>query len=757
MPKILKVTSNSGICQTSSPVIFNLFLYGNLRPNVIWHTKDFVIKMFGVKIGTIEDYGTIIFKNCWGPGSIPNILLFKMFGVHLGPCFFLHETGGNGGLAYQTFCYSNVWCRFFFVFELLMSCIEIQRFQWNCSILFFVLFPFCCIFRCIEIQRFQWKWFIFLFFVVFPFCCFFRCIEIQRFQWNCSIFFVFRSFSFLLYFQVHWNLWISMKMINFFCVSFFFLFVVFSGALKSRDFNETVPFFLLFVLFPFCCFFRFIEIQRFQWNWSIFFCFSFFFLFVVFSGALKSRDFNATDPFFCFSFFFLFVVFSGSLKSLHFNENDQFFLCFVFSLFVVFSGALKSRDFNKTVPFFLLFVLFPFCCFFRFIEIQRFQWNWSIFFVFRSFSFLLFFQVHWNPEISMQLIHFFVFLFFSFLLFIQVHWNPEVSMKLINFFVFLFFSVFFGVVFSGSLKSRDFNETCLPILFVFLVFPFCFFAGPLFWFFVFFLFVVFSGSLQSWISMKLLIQDCPFLSMIFSFWEFSSFQWRWKCLDFVASKSLICQTSSPVIFNLFPTEKDIYLQKLLGTKEYIPNILLIKMFGVAFGPMFFPSRNWWQRRFGVPNILLFKCLVSNFFCLWTVDELHWNPEISIKPFHFLFFVIFPFCCIFRCIEIQRFQWNCSIFFVVRSFSFLLFFQVHWNLWISMKLIHFFVFLFFSFFLFFQVHWNPEISMKLIQFFVVSFFFLFVVFSGAFFLGWCWICIHFSDKEIWVQTCFSFFL
>ena len=55
-----------------------------------------------------------------------------------------------------------------------------------------------------------------------------------------------------------------MKMINFFCVSFFFLFVVFSGALKSRDFNETVPFFLLFVLFPFCCFFRFIEIQRFQ-------------------------------------------------------------------------------------------------------------------------------------------------------------------------------------------------------------------------------------------------------------------------------------------------------------------------------------------------------------------------------------------------------------------------------------------------------------------------------------------------------------
>ena len=59
----------------------------------------------------------------------PNILLIKMFGLHLGPCFFLHETGGNGGLAYQTFCYSNVWCRIFFVFELLMSCIEIQRFQ----------------------------------------------------------------------------------------------------------------------------------------------------------------------------------------------------------------------------------------------------------------------------------------------------------------------------------------------------------------------------------------------------------------------------------------------------------------------------------------------------------------------------------------------------------------------------------------------------------------------------------------------------
>ena len=42
-----------------------------------------------------------------------------------------------------------------------------------------------------------------------------------------------------------------------------------------------------------------------------FFCFSFVFLFVVFSGALTSRDFNETVPFFGCSFFFLFVVFSG--------------------------------------------------------------------------------------------------------------------------------------------------------------------------------------------------------------------------------------------------------------------------------------------------------------------------------------------------------------------------------------------------------------------------------------------------------------
>ena len=47
-----------------------------------------------------------------------------------------------------------------------------------------------------------------------------------------------------------------MKMINFFCVLFFFLFVVFSDSLKSRDFNETDSFFLLFVLFSFLLFFQ---------------------------------------------------------------------------------------------------------------------------------------------------------------------------------------------------------------------------------------------------------------------------------------------------------------------------------------------------------------------------------------------------------------------------------------------------------------------------------------------------------------------
>ena len=34
-----------------------------------------------------------------------------------------------------------------------------------------------------------------------------------------------------------------------------------------------------------------------------------FFLFVVFSGALKSRDFNETDSFFCFSFFSFLLFF----------------------------------------------------------------------------------------------------------------------------------------------------------------------------------------------------------------------------------------------------------------------------------------------------------------------------------------------------------------------------------------------------------------------------------------------------------------
>ena len=40
-----------------------------------------------------------------------------------------------------------------------------------------------------------------------------------------------------------------------------------------------------------------------------FFVFLFFFLVVVFSGALKSRGFNETDSFFCFSFFSFLLFF----------------------------------------------------------------------------------------------------------------------------------------------------------------------------------------------------------------------------------------------------------------------------------------------------------------------------------------------------------------------------------------------------------------------------------------------------------------
>ena len=133
--------------------------------------------------------------------------------------------------------------------------------------------------------------------------------------------------------------------------------------------------------------------------------------------------------------------------------------------------------------------------------------------------------------------------------------------------------------FSGSLKSRDFNETCLPILFVFLVFPFCFFAGPLFWFFVFFLFVVFSGSLQSWISMKLIH------FFVFLFFLFVVFSGALKSRDFNETDPIFCG------FVLFPFccfFRCIFLGVVLNLHPFFrQGNLGANMFFIFFVDMFF--------------------------------------------------------------------------------------------------------------------------------------------------------------------------
>ena len=60
--------------------------------------------------------------------------------------------------------------------------------------------------------------------------------------------------------------------------------------------------------------------------------------------------------------------------------------------------------------------------------------------------------------------------------------------------------------------------------------------------------------------------------------------------------------SKCLVSKLVQLKGAIIFKNCWGPKEY-----------VAFGPMFFHSRKRWQRRFGIPNILLSKCLVSNLF------------------------------------------------------------------------------------------------------------------------------------------------
>ena len=199
---------------------------------------------------------------------------------------------------------------------------------------FLFIFPFCDPF--------------FQFFVFFSFFLwFFQVHWNQRLQWNWSKFFSFLFCSFFVGFSDS----LKSREFNetdpkFSSFSFFFLFVVFSGALKSRGFNETDPFFLCFVFFPFfCVFFRFIEIQRFQWNWP-----------------KREKTKHKKNG-------------SVSLKSLDFNEPEKN------------KKKEKKRTTKKMISF---------------IEISGFQWScWSKIVLFLSIiSFLLgIFQFSMNMEI----------------------------------------------------------------------------------------------------------------------------------------------------------------------------------------------------------------------------------------------------------------------------------------------------------------------------------------------------------------------
>ena len=168
----------------------------------------------------------------------------------------------------------------------------------------------------------------------------------------------------------------SLFVIHFFQFFFLFFFVVFSGSLKSRDFKETDPkvssFFRFF--FPFCCFFRCIEIL-----WLIhFFCASVFFLFfVVFSGSLKSRDFNGTDP-------------KGKKRN---TKNMDQFQRFQWTWKKPKKKKGKKRTTKKMISFIEIWISMklliqdcPFFVdyFFPFWEFFSFQWIWKFGFFFNS-------------------------------------------------------------------------------------------------------------------------------------------------------------------------------------------------------------------------------------------------------------------------------------------------------------------------------------------------------------------------------------